>query len=101
MIAGTVPGSDPVYKQNCYFDSQAQMCNTSTDFHTTLCCSSYNQCNADLYPVLSSGDSSTSSADYFSSTDLFSSTEDGGNSYSEPSTDIGEYQVSDIMNSCS
>jgi hypothetical protein len=90
------PGSDPVYRQRCYFESQANLCNTSTSFHAVLCCES-DRCNADLDPVLFSGDSSTSSADYLSSTELSPSTdsEDGGNSNSEP-TVIGKHEYNAI-----
>ena len=91
MTVGREPGTDPVYTKRCYFEAQSNLCNTSTSYHTVLCCES-ELCNADLHPVLYSGDSSTSSADYLSSTEeLYSSTdsEDGGYSHSEP-TAIGK-----------
>ena len=90
VIIGVEPGAEPVYTQGCYFNVQASNCNRSSDWHTTLCCES-DHCNADLHPMLSSGDSSTSSADYLSSTELFSSTEDDENSNSEP-TVIGKHK---------
>ena len=83
VIIGKSPGEDPVYKQGCYFNPQANLCNTSTDWHTTLCCETH-LCNVDLDPMLTSGDSSTSSADYTFSTDIFSSTDDGGSTNLEP-----------------
>ena len=90
VTVGPEPGTDPIYRQGCYFRSQAHLCNSSTSFHTVLCCES-EQCNADLHPVLYSGDSSTSSADYLSSTEELYSSSDSEDGHSEPAV-IGKHK---------
>ena len=44
---GAHPGAEDVIRRGCYF--QRQRCNTSTDWHSTLCCESAG-CNRDLTP---------------------------------------------------